>query len=101
MASVATNSSAANPAHHSLWGHIVAALTWRGHSFAGPALVLTGLLVSLAVYAVAANVFEFPQRVIDAFPFVDKVNEARDWLEANVKAYTCLLYTSPSPRDRG
>jgi len=88
MASVATNSTAVNPAHRSLWGNIVAALTWRGHSFAGPALVLTGLFVSLAVYAVAANVFEFPQRAIDAFPFVDKVNEARDWLEANVKAYT-------------
>jgi len=45
-------------------------------------------LLSLAVYAAAANLFEFPQRIIDSFPFADKVNEARDWLEANLKVYT-------------
>lgn len=63
-------------------------MTWRGHSFAGAALVIAGLLLSLAVYAVAANTFQFPQSIIDAFPFADKVNEARDWMEAHLKPYT-------------
>lgn len=63
-------------------------MTWRGHSFAGVALVVAGLLLSLAVYAVAANTFQFPQNIIDAFPFAERVNEARDWMEAHLKPYT-------------
>ena len=83
MTSVATHSSL-----DSRWNNIVAALTWRGRSFAGLAIVLAGLLLSLAVYALAANAFTFPQSIIDAFPFVEKVNEARGWLEANATTYT-------------
>ena len=81
-------SIAANSAQPSLWSNFTAAMTWRGHSFAGFTVALAGLLLSLAVYAAAANLFEFPQRIIDSFPFADKVNEARDWLEANLKVYT-------------
>ena len=66
MTSVATHSSL-----DSRWNNVVAALTWRGRSFAGLAIVLAGLLLSLAVYALTANAFTFPQRIIDAFPFVD------------------------------
>lgn len=88
MTSVATNSTVATSSAQSLWANLVTALTWRGHSFAGLTIVLAGLLISLAVYALAANVFTFPQSIIDAFPFAEKVNEARDWLEANLKVYT-------------
>jgi glycine betaine/proline transport system permease protein len=87
MTSVAVDSAVNNPSP-TLWRRFEAAMTWRGHSFAGVALVTAGLLLSLAVYAVAANTFQFPQTIIDAFPFADKVNDARDWMEANLKPYT-------------
>jgi len=63
-------------------------MTWRGHHLGGITITLAGLLVSLLVYATAANVFEFPRQIVDAFPFAEKVNEAQRWLEANLKDYT-------------
>jgi len=50
--------------------------------------VLTGLLLSIAFYAVFANQFPFPQTIINAFPFADWVNQAQSWLEVNLKVYT-------------
>jgi len=63
-------------------------LSFRGRDFTVPITVLIGFLVSLLVYKISANAFTFPQFVIDAFPFEDKVNEAQKWLEANFKTYT-------------
>ena len=79
----------AGPSHQpSLTEKFAAALQWRGHSFTGLALVLVGLLISLAVYAAAANSFVFPQRIIEAFPFADQVNQSQKWLEVNFKETT-------------
>ena len=72
----------------SLNERLTAALQWRGHNFTGLALVLVGLLISLAVYAATANTFDFPQHIIDAFPFADQVNQSQKWLEVNFKETT-------------
>jgi len=63
-------------------------ISYRSHDLTIPVFTIIGLLVSLAVYFIAANKFPFPQFIIDAFPFADWVNEARTWLEANLKVYT-------------
>ncbi len=63
-------------------------LSFRGHDLTIPAAVLVGILTSLAVYALSANVFTFPQLLIDAFPFEDWINQLQKWLETNFKAYT-------------
>ncbi len=61
---------------------------YRGHNFTIPVFIAAGLLVSLGCYWAFANTFPFPQSIIDAFPFADKVNEARTWMETNLKSYT-------------
>ena len=40
---------------------------------------------------------------IEPFTFIDKNVTIGDncWIGNNVTIYSCLLYTSPSPRDRG
>lgn len=53
-----------------------------------PMYMFIGLLVTLAVYFIAANRFPFPQSIIEAFPFADWINQGQDWLEANLKVYT-------------
>ena len=63
-------------------------VSFRGHDLTIAFFSILGLLVSLAVYFVAANKFPFPQFVIDSFPFADWVNEGRSWLEANIKTHT-------------
>ncbi len=63
-------------------------ISFRGHNLTIPVFMLLGLLVSLAVYSVAAYQFPFPKTIIEAFPFADWVNEAQSWLEANIKVYT-------------
>ena len=63
-------------------------ISFRGHNLTIPVFTILGLLLSIAVYFAAANKFPFPQTIIDAFPFADWVNEARTWLEANLKVYT-------------
>lgn len=63
-------------------------LNFRGHDLKLPVMILAGLLVSLGVYSVSANVFSFPQPIIDAFPFEQWVNQAQKWLEVNFKTYT-------------
>jgi len=64
---------------NALPGH--GSLSYRGHNLTIPVTVFVGFLISLLVYKVTANTFSFPQFVIDAFPFEDKVNEAQKWLE--------------------
>lgn len=61
---------------------------FRGNNVTIPVFVLTGLLLSIAFYAVFANQFPFPQTIINAFPFADWVNQAQSWLEVNLKVYT-------------
>lgn len=63
-------------------------VSFRGYNLTIPIFILVGILLSLAVYAVAANRFPFPQTVIDAFPFADWINKGQAWLEANLKTYT-------------
>ena len=64
---------------------------WRGHDYTILALSILGILVSLIVYWVAANTFQFPQFIIDAFPFVEWVNDAQKWMEQNIKHITRAL----------
>jgi glycine betaine/proline transport system permease protein len=61
---------------------------FRGHDLTIPAYIIAGFVVSLALYSVFAFKFPFPQSIIDAFPFADRVNEGRTWMEANLKSYT-------------
>ena len=63
-------------------------VSFRGHDLTILSFTILGLLASLAMYFIAANKFPFPQSIIDAFPFVDWINDARTWLEANFKTYT-------------
>jgi len=63
-------------------------LSIRGHDFTIWAAILGGLLVSLFVYSISANVFSFPQFLIDAFTFEEWVNTTQKWLEVNFKSYT-------------
>ncbi len=63
-------------------------VSFRGYNLTIPVFIVIGVLVSLAVYSLAANRFPFPQMVIDAFPFADWINDGRVWLEANLKTYT-------------
>jgi len=63
-------------------------ISYQGHNLTIPVFVIIGLIISAAVYHIFANRFPFPQTIIDNFPFVDKVNEGRVWLEANLKTYT-------------
>ena len=63
-------------------------VSFRGHNLTIPVFIIIGIIISLAVYALLANRFPFPQPIIDAFPFADWVNEGRTWLEANLKTYT-------------
>ncbi len=81
-------SVASKPTGKPFWESVEAALIWRGRSFAGAAATLVILMLTLFVFAITADTTEFPQSIIDAFPFADKVNEAQRWLEANVKVYT-------------
>ena len=52
------------------------------------ALSLLGFAVSLLVFKLMANTVQFPQSVIDSFPFAEKVNEAQKWMEVNIKHIT-------------
>ncbi len=63
-------------------------VSFRGYNLTIPVFIAIGVLISLAVYSLAANRFPFPQMVIDAFPFADWINDGRVWLEANLKTYT-------------
>ncbi len=63
-------------------------LTYKGHDFTVLVLSLVGFLFSLAIYFGFANTTKFPQAIIDGFPFVEKVNDAQTWMEANLKSYT-------------
>ncbi len=63
-------------------------VSFRGYNLTIPVFIVVGTIVSLAIYAVAANRFPFPQTVIDGFTFADWINEGRVWLEANLKTYT-------------
>ena len=63
-------------------------ISFRSHDLTTPAFIVFGLIVSLLMYRISANSFNFPQAVIDSFPFADWINEGRVWLEANVKVYT-------------
>ncbi len=67
-------------------GH--AMLHFRGHNLTVPVAIVAGFLISLIVYKISANVFSFPQALIDAFPFEQWVNQAQRWLEVNFKEYT-------------
>ncbi|MGI9353136.1 MAG: ABC transporter permease [Rhizobiaceae bacterium] len=62
--------------------------TYRGHDFTVLALSILGFVFSLLIYAVFANSFQFPQWIIDGFPFVEKVNEVQAWMEENVRHIT-------------
>ena len=62
--------------------------TYRGHDFSVLAYSLIGFVVSLIVYFVAGNTVQFPQWIIDSFPFVDWVNDAQKWMENNIKHIT-------------
>jgi len=64
------------------------AFSFRGHDFTIAVAVFVGVLISLLVYKASAHSFTFPQFIIDAFPFEEKVNTAQKWLETNFKAYT-------------
>jgi glycine betaine/proline transport system permease protein len=70
------------------WNRLAGALSWRGRSYANLAVSLSVLAVTMVVYAVAGNTVEFPQSIVNGFPFADKVNEAQTWLEQNIKVYT-------------
>ena len=63
-------------------------LYYRGHDYTIVVLVLFGLLFSLGVYHVLGGSSHFPQALIDAFPFVERVNEGQKWLETHYKPYT-------------
>ena len=63
-------------------------LYYRGHDYTIVVLVLFGLLFSLGVYHVLGGSSHFPQTLIDAFPFVERVNEGQKWLEIHYKPYT-------------
>jgi len=63
-------------------------IAFRGYNLTIVVFIVAGLLLSLAVYAVSANKFPFPQAIIDVFPFADWVNQAQTWLEANIRTYT-------------
>ncbi|MEM9330571.1 MAG: ABC transporter permease subunit [Pseudomonadota bacterium] len=62
--------------------------SYRGHDYTLLVLSLAGFILSLIVYALAGNVFQFPQWIIDAFPFVEWVNDAQKWMELNIKHIT-------------
>ncbi len=62
--------------------------SYRGHDYTVLALSLIGFAFSLLVYRIAANTVQFPQFVIDAFPFADWVNDAQKWMELNIKHIT-------------
>ena len=61
---------------------------YRGHDYSILAFSIIGLIFSLAVYALAANATQFPQWIIDGFPFVEWVNDAQKWMEENIKWLT-------------
>jgi glycine betaine/proline transport system permease protein len=61
---------------------------FRGYDLRLPLYCGAGLILSLAVYALLGHKTAFPQAVIDAFPFVEWINEGRSWLEANLRSYT-------------
>ena len=63
-------------------------ISFRGHDLTLMVVVACGILLSLAVYSAVGHQIKFPQAIIDAFPFADWVNEARVWLEANLRVYT-------------
>jgi len=63
-------------------------IAFRGYNLTIVVFIVAGLLLSLAVYAVSANKFPFPQAIIDVFPFADWVNQTQTWLEANIRTYT-------------
>ena len=62
--------------------------TWRGHDFTILIASVAGFVVSLIVYLALAGTIQFPQSIIDSFPFVQWVNDAQSWMEDNLKVYT-------------
>ena len=60
----------------------------RGRDVSVLVLSLLGIVVSIAVYHASANTFSFPERIINAFPFEQWVNDGKAWLEINFKTYT-------------
>lgn len=50
--------------------------------------IAVGLVVSLLVYKLWGNTSTFPQAIIDAFPFAERVNDIQGWLEQHIKVYT-------------
>ena len=61
---------------------------YRGHDYSILAFSIIGFILSLSVYALAANATQFPQWIIDGFPFVEWVNDAQKWMEENIKWLT-------------
>ncbi len=53
-----------------------------------PLYIVCGLFVSILVYKTLGNTSTFPQAIIDAFPFVERVNDIQGWLEQHFKVYT-------------
>lgn len=61
---------------------------WRGRDFSILAYSVLGLFLSLTIYRSLPGYFEFPQWIIDSFPFVETVNDAQRWMEVNIKHIT-------------
>ncbi len=61
---------------------------YRGRNFSILALSLLGIAFSIGLYLILAKPTEFPQFIIDLFPFADWVNEAQRWMEQNIKHIT-------------
>lgn len=60
-------------------------VTYRGRDFSILAWTVLGVILSGVMYQLAANTAVFPQFIIDAFPFVDTVNDGQRWMEQNIK----------------
>lgn len=73
-----------------------AALTINGRDFSLFVTILLGFLLSLAVWFIWRDQFDFPASISDRFDIAGSINEAESWLQAHVKEATRALAGSVS-----
>ncbi len=65
-----------------------ARVTFGGHDYTIPVLIVVGFLISLIVYWMTAGVYGFPTSISDRFHIAESINNAEKYLQQSVKVYT-------------
>ena len=69
-------------------GRVIPRLTIGGRDWTLAAIVLAGLVVSLLVMEASGGAHPFPEEIVRAFPMVEWVNQAEQWLQQHFRWFT-------------